>query len=49
MKIKYKRRLNMLNLKATLEDTIDLMKSSDYKERFKAEYYQVKFRYEKLF
>lgn len=31
-----------------LNDTIELMKSSDYKERFKAEYYQVKIRYEKL-
>ena len=28
--------------------TIDLMLSSDYKERFKAEYFQTKFRYEKL-
>ena len=31
-----------------LNDTIELMKSSDYNERFKAEYYQVKIRYEKL-
>ena len=31
-----------------LNDTIDLMNSSDYKERFKAEYMQVKIRYEKL-
>lgn len=31
-----------------LKDTIDLMNSSDYKERFKAEYMQVKIRYEKL-
>ena len=32
----------------TLEDTKDLMCSPDYKERFKAEYYQLKIRYEKL-
>lgn len=31
-----------------LKDTIDLMTSSDYKDRFKAEYYQVKIRAEKL-
>ena len=31
-----------------LKDTIDLMISSDYKDRFKAEYYQVKIRVEKL-
>lgn len=31
-----------------LKDTISMMTSSDYKERFKAEYYQVKIRYEKL-
>ena len=31
-----------------LKDTIDLMQSEDYKERFKAEYYQTKIRYEKL-
>lgn len=31
-----------------LEETIELMKSNDYKERFKAEYYQTKIRYEKL-
>lgn len=31
-----------------LEDTIDLMTSSDYKERFIAEYEQTKIRYEKL-
>ena len=29
-------------------DTIDLMTSEDYKDRFKAEYYQLKIRYEKL-
>lgn len=31
-----------------LKDTIDLMTSSDYKDRFKAEYYQIKIRVEKL-
>lgn len=31
-----------------LRDTISMMTSGDYKERFKAEYYQVKIRYEKL-
>jgi hypothetical protein len=31
-----------------LKDTIELMNSSDYKERFKAEYYQTKIRYNKL-
>lgn len=31
-----------------LEDTINLMNSSDYKERFMAEYWQTKIRYEKL-
>ena len=31
-----------------LKDTIEMMKSNDYKERFKAEYYQVKIRHEKL-
>ena len=31
-----------------LKDTVELMNSSDYKDRFKAEYYQLKTRYEKL-
>ena len=31
-----------------LKDTIELMNSEDYKERFRAEYYQTKIRYEKL-
>ena len=31
-----------------LKDTIDLMNSDDYKDRFKAEYLQVKIRYQKL-
>ena len=31
-----------------LKDTVQMMTSTDYKERFKAEYYQLKIRYEKL-
>ena len=31
-----------------LKDTIELMNSSDYKDRFKAVYYQLKIRYTKL-
>lgn len=31
-----------------LEDTVDLMNSEDYKDRFKAEYFQTKIRYDKL-
>ena len=31
-----------------LNETIELMQSSDYKDRFKAEYYQAKIRYDKL-
>ena len=31
-----------------LRDTVEMMNSDDYKERFKAEYYQVKIRYDKL-
>lgn len=34
------------NLK--LKDTIEMMCSNDYKERFKAEYWQLKIRYERL-
>lgn len=34
--------------KMELNDTINLMNSSDYKKRFQAEYYQTKTRYEKL-
>lgn len=30
------------------KDTVALMESNDYKERFKAEYWQTKIRYEKL-
>ena len=36
------------NKQMELKDTITMMTSDDYKERFKAEYYQVKIRYEKL-
>ena len=31
-----------------LKDTIELMKSNDYVDRFKAEYYQLKIRIQKL-
>ena len=31
-----------------LKDTVKLMNSDDYKERFKSEYYQTKIRYDKL-
>ncbi len=31
-----------------LSETIELMQSEDYKERFKAEYWQTKIRYDKL-
>lgn len=31
-----------------LKDTIELMQSTDYKDRFKAEYYQLADRYKKL-
>lgn len=43
-KIKEKKEENNMELKETLE----LMNSEDYKERFIAEYHQVKIRYEKL-
>ena len=32
----------------SLNETIELMTSSDYKDRFKAEYYQLEYRYNKL-
>lgn len=35
-------------LNPTLKETVELMKSDDYKERFVAEYWQTKIRYEKL-
>lgn len=34
--------------KMELKDTVDLMLSEDYIDRFKAEYYQLKIRFEKL-
>lgn len=37
-----------VRLPMELKDTIEMMVSEDYKERFKAEYCQVKIRYEKL-
>lgn len=43
-KIKEKKEKNNMELKGTVE----LMNSVDYKERFVAEYHQVKIRYEKL-
>ena len=33
---------------SNLEESVELMTSSDYKERFKAEYYQLEFRYSRL-
>lgn len=35
-------------IKMELKDTIEMMNSRDYKERFKAEYWQIKIRYDKL-
>ena len=32
----------------SLSETVEMMISSDYKERFKAEYYQLAYRYDKL-
>ena len=31
-----------------LNETVELMNSADYKDRFKGEYFQVKIRYDKL-
>ena len=31
-----------------LNETVEMMNSTDYKERFRAEYWQLKIRYEKL-
>ena len=40
---------NMETMRAMeLRDTVEMMNSEDYKERFKAEYYQLKLRYDKL-
>lgn len=38
----------MCKREMVLEDTMKMMTSEDYRERFKAEYYQVKIRYKKL-
>ena len=38
----------MTYLAYELKDTAKMMQSGNYKERFKAEYYQAKIRYEKL-
>ena len=38
----------MCKREMVLEDTMEMMTSEDYRERFKAEYYQVKIRYKKL-
>ena len=46
MKYKIERKINMKNME--LKDTVILMGSDDYKDRFKAEYYQTKIRYDKL-
>lgn len=35
-------------LKMELKDTVEMMNSEDFKERFRAEYFQVKIRYDKL-
>ena len=43
-KIKEKKEKNNMELK----ETVELMNSKDYKERFVAEYHQVEIRYEKL-
>lgn len=32
-----------------LKDTVDLMNSENYEDRFKAEYFQTKIRYDKLY
>jgi hypothetical protein len=40
--------LDFNNKITALEDTIPLMQSEDYKDQFKAEYYQLKIRYGKL-
>lgn len=43
-KVREKKEKNNMELK----ETVELMNSEDYKERFVAEYHQVKIRYEKL-
>ena len=43
-----RRCLDGKNPELELKDTVSAMCSDDYKERFKAEYYQTKIRYDKL-
>ncbi|PPK77472.1 hypothetical protein BXY41_11610 [Lacrimispora xylanisolvens] len=38
----------MIMTKMELNDTAEMMNSADYKERFRAEYYQIVIRYQKL-
>ena len=38
----------MNELRIDFIDTVELMNSNDYRDRFKAEYYQTKIRYDKL-
>ena len=45
-KIKHDQKKEKNNME--LKETVELMNSKDYKERFVAEYHQVKIRYEKL-
>lgn len=42
------RKAGKSKIPCVLDETVDLMCSSDYKERFKAEYYQLSIRYESL-
>ena len=37
-----------MNIIMTLKDTVEMMNSNDYKERFRGEYFQAKIRYDKL-
>ena len=39
---------NKGGIKMQLKDTIEMMNSEDYKERFKAEYYQLTIRFDSL-
>ena len=48
IKLSNERKDEKAMMKIELKDTVEMMNSADYKERFKAEYYQTKIRYEKL-
>lgn len=48
IKLSSERKENKIMSKIELKDTVEMMNSADYKDRFKAEYYQTKIRYEKL-